>query len=445
MIADLGYQPRPWQVAVHTGLRRFSVLVCHRRAGKTVLAILTLIDAALRTKKQDARYAYVAPLLKQAKEISWTYLKRYALKIPHVTVNESELWILFPNGARIRVHGADNPDSLRGAYLDGCVLDEVADMKPEVWGEIVRPMLADRMGWMLAIGTPKGINLFSEMYYHALQDASWFAGLYTIHDTNALPQAEVDALRESMTENQFRQELLCDFAASVDNQLIGVEQVIAACGKSVDADLYAGSPKILGVDVARYGGDRSVLFPRQGLAAFQPKVFQNISNMDLAAQVAQSIDKWRPDAVFVDAGRGEGVIDRLIQLGHNPIPVDFGGKAMAPTFENRRAEMWWGVAEWLKAGGALPNLPELKADLCAPQYTYANARGKFALESKDDLRKRGLRSPDLADALALTFAMSVAPRDMKRRTPDDFDPYTEPEQRRQRVTVDYDPMGADRI
>src|SRR5690606_9719062 len=133
------------------------------RAGKTVMAVMRLIAAALANERQSPRYAYIAPQLNQAKDVAWTYLKHYGLKVPGASVNESELCVEFPNGARVRIYGADNPDRLRGIYLDGVVLDEVADMKPEVWDEVVLPTLTDRQGWALFIGTPKGVNRFSEM------------------------------------------------------------------------------------------------------------------------------------------------------------------------------------------------------------------------------------------------------------------------------------------
>jgi len=432
---DLGYRPRQWQANVHRSLKRFSVLVVHRRAGKTILALLTLIDAALRTKKANARYAYVGPLLKQAKAVAWDYLKRYALKVPGTTANESELWVQFPNGARIRVFGADNPDGLRGIYLDGVVLDEVAQMKPEVWGEILLPTLTDRRGWALFIGTPKGVNLFSEIYFKALDNqAEWFAGLFTCYETEALPPEEIQRLKQEMSENQFRQEMLCDFSAAAENQLISLEAVNAAAARQIREDAYRHAPKILGVDVARYGGDRSVIFPRQGLAAFDPLVFNGIDNVGLADQVARKCNDWDPDAVFVDAGRGEGVIDQLLRRGFSPIPVDFGGRPSIPRYNNKRTEMWATLAEAVKNGLGIPRLQELIADLCGPTYTFDNARDVMVLESKDDMRARGLRSPDLGDGLALTYASPVAARDRG---------YDEPVNQHGggRVIFDYDPFN----
>jgi hypothetical protein len=409
-VIDLKYRPREWQKAVHAGIKRFSVVIVHRRGGKTVMAVMQLIHAALTTRKKLAQFTYVAPYLKQAKRIAWKYLTAFSRMVPGVEVNSAELSVKFPNGATIYLNGADNPDALRGLYLDGAVLDEVADMRPEIWGEIIRPAVSDRKGWVLFIGTVKGHNLLSELYFKAKKDPEWYVASWDCYHTNALPPQEIESMRKSMTENQFRQEMLNDFNAAVENQLIHFDVVAAAAGKHFPLTEYEFAPKVLGVDVARYGGDRSVIFPRQGIVALEPVVFSEISNMELAGRVAKYISSWQPDAVFVDAGRGEGVIDRLLQLGFSPIGVDFGGRPGSETFANKRAEMWSAMNDWLKSGGAIPDMVDLKADLCTPQYSFANARGKFELESKDDIKSRGMPSPDLADALALTFAHPVAPR-----------------------------------
>ena len=135
--------------------KRWSIAVAHRRAGKTVACIQKLTKGALECKLHEPRFAYVAPLYNQAKDIAWVYLRHYARKLG-ASINESELRVDLPGGARVRLYGADNPDRLRGMYLDGVVLDEYADMRPSVWGEIIRPMLADRAGWATFIGTQIG-------------------------------------------------------------------------------------------------------------------------------------------------------------------------------------------------------------------------------------------------------------------------------------------------
>ena len=210
-----------------------------------------------------------------------------------------------------------------------------------------------------------------------------------------------------MTVSQYAQEMDCDFAAAVDNVLIPFQVALDACNRTILNQYYAQDAKILGVDVARYGDDRSVCFFRQGKKAGTPTVWRNLDLMTLASKVAEQIDYYEPDAVFIDqTGIGSGVVDRLKQLGRRVMGVDFGGKATDERFQNKRAEMWWNLSKWVETAD-LPNLPELQAELTAIQYTYANAQGRLQLESKEDLKKRGLPSPDLADALALTFAEPV--------------------------------------
>src|SRR5262249_28450846 len=151
----LRYGPRRLFVPYHERSERWAVLVAHRRAGKTVACINDAISRALHLDKPHGQFAYVAPFLAPAKEVAWEHLKRYAGS-SIVSKSERELWVELQGGARIRIHGADNPNRLRGPYLDGVVLDEYADMRPSVWGEVIRPMLADRQGWATFIGTPKG-------------------------------------------------------------------------------------------------------------------------------------------------------------------------------------------------------------------------------------------------------------------------------------------------
>lgn len=416
-----GYVPHKWQRHIHLHQRRFSLVVFHRRGGKTVAAVNSLIDDALRSKVKMPRMGYVAPYRSQAKSIAWDYLKHYTHMIPGVRHNESELSVEFGhNGARIRLFGADNPDALRGMYFDRVVLDEVADMRPEVWGEIIRPAVADRKGWVLFIGTPKGINLFHELYTKHVDDPEWYVETFpiekTLGDIPWLTAEEVEASRRDMSEAQYRQEWQCDWSASCDNTLITIDMVAGAFRKKLHASQYDRQPKVIGVDVARFGDDRSVIQRRQGLAAWPPRILRNVDNMHLASLVAQEIAEWEPDAVFIDAGRGEGVIDRLRQLGTDPGPVEvnFGGSPLdGQRYSNKRTEMWSLMAEWLRAGGALADCEELRASLVVPTYSF-DAAGRMKLEPKEKIKERLGMSPDPADALALTFAEHVWPRGERR-------------------------------
>jgi len=193
-----------------------------------------------------------------------------------------------------------------------------------------------------------------------------------------------------------------------DNQLIGLSEAVDASNRVYRESDISHAPIVLGVDVARYGGDRSVIFRRQGLIAFNPIIFNQIDNMTLAGRVAKEIEEHKPDAVFIDAGRGEGVIDRLRQLGYQIQDVNFGGRPQNDKYQNKRAEMWCDMAEWIKTRGCIPYNNDLLRDLASPTYQFSNASNKFALESKELIKARGGRSPDLADALALTFAFPAS-------------------------------------
>lgn len=423
MDVNLGYRPHRFQAEIHRCARRFTVVVGHRRFGKTYCAIMTLLEAALFTAKREARFCYVAPYLKQAKKVSWDYMRHFAMKIPGTEIREGDLIVNFQNGSRISLFGADNPDALRGVYLDGVVLDEMADFRPDVWPAIIRPTLADRKGWAFFIGTPKGINQFSELYYFArdgkdgVKDPEWIALMYRADETGLIDEQELNSSLASMSNAQYRQEWLCDFSAASDNVLITIDVVSAATRKSYHPSAIEGAAKTIGVDIARFGDDRSVIQKRQGLYAFDPIVMRVLDNMEVVGRLVAQINEFEPEAVFIDAGRGEGVIDRVRQLGHTVIEVNFGGKASDPVaYVNKRAEMWDDMAKWFAAGGRIPNHTDLIKDLCVPTYKY-DAANRFQLESKDDIKKRRPQSPDIADALALTFAFPVYPAGRRRHQP----------------------------
>jgi phage terminase large subunit len=211
---ELDYSPRPQFSPFHDRAQRWALVVAHRRCGKTVACINELIKRAATDGLADGRYAYIAPYYGQAKQVAWDYLKRYAAPLA-IKFSESELAVELINGSRIRLYGADNPDSLRGIYLDGVVLDEYADMRSSVWGEIIRPLLADRQGWAVFIGTPKGRNAFCELYEKAVKNTEWLCLTLKASETGILPQKELDDARKVMTESQYEQEFECSFEAAI--------------------------------------------------------------------------------------------------------------------------------------------------------------------------------------------------------------------------------------
>lgn len=218
-----------------------------------------------------------------------------------------------------------------------------------------------------------------------------------------------------------RVNVLGKFPQASADQLISQEVVRAAQQRRKIEHEYNKAARVWGLDPARFGDDEAVLFKRQGSYAWPAKTWRNKSGTDLASLVAAELLKADganelPDTLFCDVGgQGAACYEHLVVLGwgHIVIPVDFGGSPDDERFLNKRAEMWWRLGDWLKT--MQPQIPAdqvLASEMPAPKFFYrvSGKRTKFVLESKDDMKKRGVTSPNRADALALTFAGPVAPR-----------------------------------
>ena len=223
------YSPRLHQQQVHSLIFRKlrTVVVAHRRFGKSVALINQLIMSALKCNLQRPRYAFIAPTFKQAKLVIWDYLKFYTGSIndtqqkikgekPYVTYNENELRCDLPNESRITLFGADNYDSIRGLYLDGVVMDEFAQIPKPAWTEVISPMLIDRQGFAVFSGTPKGQDYFYELYQQAVANPDrWGRAMFKASQTGIIPQAELDILKKEMDPATYAQEFECSFTGSI--------------------------------------------------------------------------------------------------------------------------------------------------------------------------------------------------------------------------------------
>lgn len=208
------YEPREQFKALHERTQRWACLVVHRRGGKTVACINELIARATYTPKKNARYAYIAPFYRQAKDVAWQYVKEFGKGVI-VKIRESELRVELFNGAWITLYGADNPDALRGLYLDGVVLDEYGDCRPSLWGTVVLPCLADRKGWAIFIGTPKGKNHFWDINERAKKEDGWYELTLKASDSGIIDDEELGEMKMQMSPEEYQQEMECDFTAAV--------------------------------------------------------------------------------------------------------------------------------------------------------------------------------------------------------------------------------------
>ena len=218
-----GYEPRQPQKEIHKAVKnnRWTVAVCHRRMGKTVAAINQLIHSALQNEKQSPQYAYIAPTYSQAKRIAWDYLKDYTRPLGGVP-NVSELRVDFM-GRRISLYGADNPDALRGIYLDGAVIDEYGDVNPGLFTEVIRPALSDRIGWAMFIGTPKGSNHFKTLrdFADTEDNDNWVLKEFKASETKLIDAEELKDAKKAMGENKYEQEFEISFEAPIVGAFYG--------------------------------------------------------------------------------------------------------------------------------------------------------------------------------------------------------------------------------
>jgi phage terminase large subunit len=366
---------------------------------------------------------------------TWTKERIYANDHP-------ETWFL-----SARSYAKDADSEAIGRSLSGLhsrypfiLLDEIGDMPTAVGQkatQIFTGGVAD--GLIMAAGNPT--SHAGLLYQIATLGADqWVMITITADpdDVKRTPRVDISHAKEQIElygkDNPWvMATILGLFPPSAINSLLSPDEVERAIGRHYKSDAYSFSQKRLGIDCARFGNDRTVIAPRQGLVAFNPVVLRNARQNDIAARAIHAKLKWGAEMEFVDGtgGYGAGVIDFMIQGGYSPQEINFSGKATDPRYFNKRSEIHFLFAEWIKRGGALPKIPGLTRELTAPTYTFQN--GKLRVEEKEQIKKRLGFSPDIADAYALTFSLPDMP------AADPLDQYSnEPKHK-----FDYDPLNPD--
>lgn len=323
-VIRIPYRPRRAFLGFHNRTQRWASLNVHRRGGKTVATVNDTIKKALENQRPwpPPRYAYIAPYYKQAKRVAWGYAKYFCSVIPGVEFNESDLEVRLPTGGSLRLFGADNPDALRGDYLDGAACDEFADWAPSVFPLVIRPMLADFSGWATFIGTPKGHNEFCLQHRAAEADPDrWFSMTLRASQSGLISQEELDDARAGMTAEQYEQEFECSFEAAILGAYFGREMAEAQrqgriCDLPYDPDL----PCYTAWDLGK-GANMPVWIWQPTRLGPNVIDFVEGSHSDGVPQVLKKIrDKGYPieahyvppDAKTTDIGSGRSRIEQMI-------------------------------------------------------------------------------------------------------------------------------------
>lgn len=407
------YQKPIWNYMMQTrpGLR--GVTVWPRRNGKDLSAINVLAAKALQ---RVGLYHYIAPFANQVRSIIWDGAdgsgKRFIDYIPPEVIArklDQQMKVWLTNGSLIHLLGSDNPDAVVGTNPLGQVYTEFSLHKPDIWS-YMRPVLTENGGWALFNGTPRGMNHFYQMAKMAKQNKYWFYERLTADDTGFPSKEDIQAERDAgMPESLIEQEFYTSWSASSEETLIPLDKLQICVNLDLVEKQFNFAPRVIGVDPAyAEKGDRAVIIRRQGRKVWEPESFQGIDPMALASRVAKHLSEWHAHYAFIDAGRGEAVWSRLFQLGYQDrvIPVSFDATTYDDLYHRKKDEIWGRMKNHIchpTLPADLPDNEELMKDLSAPTFEI-NERGKLQIESKKELKKRGFRSTDLGDALALTYS-----------------------------------------
>ncbi|MFH1640361.1 MAG: hypothetical protein ABIA66_00185 [Candidatus Omnitrophota bacterium] len=398
--------------------KKRACLVWHRRSGKSK----TLLN--FTTKKAFERvgtYYHAFPEYGQGRKILWDGIDRDGHKtldyhIPEPLrkhTNKTELKIELINGSIWQIIGADNYDSLVGPNPIGLILDEwaVSDRYPIAW-DYFRPILAENGGWAVFPYTPRGRNHGWELYQMAQMNKAWFCQILTVDDTKAISGADIQAERDAgMPEDMIQQEFFCSFLASTGNIVIPFYLIQNALKKDVQ---YPRSGRIAGLDVARFGDDRSALVIRQGGQIIHVETWQRQDTTFTAGRVVNHYRNKLFDCIAVDAiGLGAGVYDMIKNARVPCVAVNVAEASTDDRFVRLRDQLWWRVREWFEEGAcsisegiSLRDKNELLSDIQDIHYEY-NLKQQIKIETKDEMKERMGVSPDAGDALCCTFAPGI--------------------------------------
>ena len=320
--------------------------------------------------------------------------------------DNKEVWVV--NGQSATKENADSFAGMHNAQSTPFfIFDEASAVPSEIY-EVAQGGLTDGEPFIFLFGNPtKSTGFFADTFgKNRHRWINWQIDSRTARMTN---KELIDTWIADYGEDSdfVRVRVKGQFPRVGDSQFISTEAVEMAIQREIEPN--DADPIVIGVDVARFGDDQSVVIVRHGRKVIEIRSYRELDLMQMAARVVEAIDEYKPHTTFVDgAGLGAGVIDRLRQLSYRCIEVQAGSRPFDPDkFVNLRAEMWWKMREWIEHAD-LPDHDQLLYDLTGIEYGY-DERMRVRLEKKSDMKKRGLPSPDIADSLSLTFAENVNP------------------------------------
>jgi hypothetical protein len=408
-------EPLPWQreflTLVAKGERRISVRAGHG-VGKSTACSWLLLWHLLTRMPQKA--VCTAPTAAQLFDALFSEVRHWANRLPEPLRETIEIFTdrVVQKGApessfiSARTSSAERPEALAGIHSENVLLicDEASAI-PEAVFESAAGSMSGHSATTVLIGNPtRNTGLFFKTHHQLKSD--WRTMHVSCMDNRLVSQDFVEQIKNTYGENSnaFRVRVLGEFALRDDDSLIAADLVDAAMSRDVALDPQADL--IFGCDIARYGADRSVICKRRGNVVIEMRHWSGEDLMGTVGRIVHEAKMDNPVEICVDSiGLGGGVADRLRELGFNVRDVNVSeSNALNQSAYRLRDELWIAAKDWLESRAVkLPKDDDLRAELIAPTYAFSSS-GKIKVESKSELKKRGMRSPDLADALCLTFA-----------------------------------------
>jgi phage terminase large subunit len=455
-----GVEPDDWQIDVLLAVtvnERVAMCAC-KGPGKT--CVLAWICWWFMSTRLEPNIAAVSISGDQLRDGLWKELAKWQLKSEFLRktfkLTKTRAYALdFPDtwwiSARSFSKSADSnqqADSLAGLHSDNImiVLDEAAGMPNALMATAEAALSSCKDGKIIMAGNPTTTDgpLYNATTVHR---SNWHVTNITSDpkDPKRTPRVSAEWAQQQIDmwgeDNPWvLVNIFGKFPPGSINSLLTQSEVEAAQKRVFDPSVLNDAQRRIGVDVARFGDDRTVIYPRAGMVAYPPVTLRNMDSHDVAARVAKEYYEFGAEMVFVDdtGGYGGGVIDCLIRSGISPIPVNFSGKATDPRYYNKRSEIWFLLADWVKRGGVLPRGADIIRELSSVEYGFQNS--KFRLEDKNQLKQRLGYSPDMADALAMTFAVAEGSSQSSL-----YDAYGRLRNKNKRVLFDYDPLSDERM
>lgn len=451
-----GVEPDPWQAEILNNFNsnnRISMQAC-KGPGKT--CILAWLCWLFLVTRPNPKMAATSISEQNLSDNLWPEMSKWQQKSPMLQElfqwtktriflkSQPETWFMSARNWSKQADPSQQADTLAGLHADYLmfILDEAGGIPDSVMAAAEAGLASGIETKILMAGNPT--NLSGPLYRASVTDRHmWYVVEITgdPNDPKRSPRVSAQWAKDQIAkwgiDNPWvLTNVFGKFPPSSFNTLLSITEVQEAMSRFRRKDDYQYAQKRLGVDVARFGSDSTVLFPRQGLVAFKPFQMRNATTPEIASRIMSAMMSWDTEMHFVDGtgGFGAGVIDSLKLSGIEAHEVHFSGKADDDRYANKRAEMWFRMAEWVKNGGALPPMMDMVREFTEPQYTFT-AKGKLIIESKEQIKTRLQYSPDHADALALTFTLvdmpgKNHPRVLRQMSENhgsahrvDFDPY----------------------